>query len=223
MAIFTASLFEFIGEVFIYVLAFVALLVLIALLQLVVSMRVHKFVFPRFQSVLLDLLHPIIRALFDIFRLDPDQLDALDIRLKNIINEEAFAKTPVQDRIIVLPQCLRSIECPAQLSSKDGIQCAECGRCSIDAFKRDAEELGYKLYIVPGGTFVRRIIQDRRPKAVLGAGCFPDLIEGMRASEKAGIIPQGVLLDTLGCVETRVSWDRLYDKLYLGIARRQEL
>ncbi len=73
------------------------------------------------------------------------------------------------------------------------------------------------MYVVPGGTFVRRIIEQSRPKAVLGVGCFADLIEGMKAAEMAGIIPQGVLLDTLGCIETVVQWNVLRQKLYLGL------
>ena len=212
-----ASLFSFIGELVIYFIIIIIFLVLFVIGQLIISMKKHRFLLPRFQSFLLDLFHPIIRALFEVVRMDPSKLDILDIKLKNIINEEAFSKTPVEDRIVVLPQCLRSIECPAQLSSKDGIQCIGCGLCNIEDFKKEAEQLGYMVYIVPGGTFVRRIIEGSRPQAVLGVGCFADLIEGMKASEKAGIVPQGVLLETLGCIETVVNWDLLREKLYLGL------
>ena len=213
----STSVFHFVGEIVIYLIIIIIFLVLFVIGQLAISMKKHRFLLPRFQSFLLDLFHPIIRALFEIVRMDPEKLDVLDIKLKNIINEEAFSKTPVHERIVVLPQCLRSIECPAQLSSKDGIQCIGCGLCNIEEFKKEAEQLGYMVYIVPGGTFVRRIIEQSRPKAVLGVGCFADLIEGMKAAEMAGIVPQGVLLDTLGCIETVVQWSVLRQKLYLGL------
>ncbi|MBN1786146.1 MAG: DUF116 domain-containing protein [Candidatus Methanofastidiosa archaeon] len=149
----------------------------------------------------------------------PDILEEFNIKLKNQASLEEFMKVPPSKRIVVLPQCLRSINCPARLSARDGIKCLECGKCKIMEFVSKAEELGYKVFVVPGGTFVKRIIIKERPKAVIGVGCFPDLVEGMKIAARARIAAQGVLLETSGCIETIVDWNKLYDKLYLGLNR----
>ncbi|HEC95641.1 MAG TPA: DUF116 domain-containing protein, partial [Euryarchaeota archaeon] len=89
--------------------------------------------------------------------------------------------------------------------------------CYIQEFKEKTEPLGYKVFIVPGGTFVKRILKGIKPKAVLGVACFNDLFEGIRICEKAKIPVQGVLLKTTGCVETIVDWDEVWEKVLLGV------
>ncbi len=213
------SLFQIIGEAVFYLLIIIILLVVIGLLQFIISIHTKIFIFPTFQSFLIDTLHPIFKGIMILLKIKPNTIDLLDIQLKNRINENKFSKTDLKKRIVVLPQCLRSISCPAKLSSKYGINCAGCKKCPIDDFKLNAEQLGYKVFIVPGGTFVQRIVKMEHPKAVLGVGCFADLAEGMKAVQNAGIAVQGVLLETLGCIETKLDWNELYEKLYLGVNR----
>lgn len=222
MAIFTASLFEFIGEVFIYVLAFIALLVLIALLQLVVSMRVHKFVFPRFQSVLLDLLHPIIRALFDIFRLDAAERveqhalgdDPCLFRCAHALDEVGKAsrsKHCLRPAVLDNPSHKRAAGDNVEFVAKflrislEGVNGAPATFCALDAVLRG--KLGWALDGTQAlGEDDDAVLHRRFGKRLLVDNVLETDVQGVE----------------LVWVETRISWDRLYDKLYLGIARRQE-
>ena len=61
-----------------------------------------------------------------------------------------------------MPQCLRSVQCPAKLTP-EGIMCIDCGRCGIGEAKRYAEGMGYKFFVVPGSSFIKRIIKKYRP------------------------------------------------------------
>ncbi|RZN47094.1 DUF116 domain-containing protein [archaeon] len=220
MSPFTGSFFQLVGEIVVYLFLVLLILVVIGLMQFLVSLRVGKFIFPSFLSFLVDTFNPIFKKVFELLRLEPSVIDELDVSLKNNIHKRRFSDTSVDERLVVLPQCLRSINCPAKLSAKDGISCQRCGKCTIDQFMEQAETLGYHVFIVPGGTFVRRIIANERPRAVLGVGCATDLLEGMQTAQHAGIAVQGVLLDTTGCIETCVKWDKIYDKLYLGLDQR---
>ncbi|MHC1605005.1 MAG: DUF116 domain-containing protein [Candidatus Methanofastidiosia archaeon] len=212
----TIELYEIVGKIVFYIFLFIILLVIIGLIQFIVSIRTKKFIFPSFQSFLIDTFHPIFKTLFEMVGLRPHIIDEMDVELKNLINEEKFAKTPMDRRIVVLPQCLRSISCPAKLSSERGIECLSCGKCKIKEFKKEAEELQYRLFIVPGGTFVGRILKKEKPEAVIGVGCFADLVEGIKAAQSTGVPVQGVLLGSIGCVETIVDWIDLREKLHLG-------
>ena len=171
--------------------------------------------------MLIDAFYPILRGLMDLFKLPSSIIEEFDIGLKNRISEKKFISTPVSERIIVLPQCLRSLKCPAKLSAEEGLVCKGCGSCQIDDFFKKAESLGYRMFVVPGGTFVKRIIINERPKAVIAVACFVDLVEGIKIAERAGIAAQGILLETTGCVETTVNWEKVYDKLYLGLEGKE--
>jgi hypothetical protein len=80
--------------------------------------------------------------------------------------------------MVFMPQCLRNKNCPARLTS-EGIKCVECGQCVISTVKKKAEGLGYKFFIVPGGSFIRRIAREHRPKAIVGVACRPEVKEGL--------------------------------------------
>jgi len=211
------SFYEIIGLVALILITFLILLIVFGLVQLFISMRINRFILPSLQSFLLDSFYSVFESAFNIFNIPSDVLEEWSITLKNHASREQFIKAPVSRRIVVLPQCLRSINCPAHLSAKDGIKCLDCGKCFIKDFRKKAEDIGYKVFIVPGGTFVKRIIIKEKPLAVIGVGCFPDLVEGMKISKRAGIAAQGVLLETSGCIETVIDWNKLYDKLYLGL------
>ena len=64
---------------------------------------------------------------------------------KNAEHAEAFARVPYAERLLLLPQCLRSSEnCQAE---EHGVsyECARCGACSIDAIIAEAERLAQMI------------------------------------------------------------------------------
>ncbi|MEA1994510.1 MAG: DUF116 domain-containing protein [Euryarchaeota archaeon] len=212
-----AVTFDLIGKIAIFLLFFLFSLIVFGVVLFLISFKTGRYFLPGIFSGLIDAFHSPIRYIVEKVGLNPKYLNAIIVDVKNSINAEKFKKAPVGERVIVLPQCLRSIDCPAKLSSKKGIYCIGCGLCYIGEFKEKTEALGYRVFILPGGTFVKRILKRLKPQAVLGVACFKDVFEGMRICEKAGIPVQGVLLKTTGCVETLVDWDEIWEKVYLGV------
>jgi len=146
---------------------------------------------------------------------DEKELFQLYVKTKNTAFKEKFAATPHRERILLLPQCLRSRECPAKLGEY-GYECQECGKCNIKEVIHMAKTLGYKdAFIIPGGSIVAKILAKARPKACLGVACLKELVLASFACEKIGIIGQGVALLRDGCVETLVDWKSLNDTLHL--------
>jgi len=209
--------FEIIGEIAIIILILLISLIIFGVLLFLISFKTGKYPLSGIFSGLIDAFYSPIRFIVEKIGLDPKYFNSILVDVKNSINRDSFKKVPPKERVIVLPQCLRSIKCPAKLSSVNGIECTKCGLCYIKEFKEKTEALGYKVFIVPGGTFVKRILKRVKPKAVLGVACFYDLFEGIRICEKARIPVQGVLLKTTGCVETIVDWDDVWEKVLLGV------
>lgn len=136
---------------------------------------------------------------------DEKELFQLYVDTKNKASKSEFAATPYTERILFLPQCLRSKDCPAELTEL-GYVCQGCGRCGIEGVIREAKRLGYKdVFILPGGSVVEKILVKEKPTACLGVACLKELMLGSFACEKFGVAAQGVPLLRDGCVKDRKS------------------
>ncbi len=139
-------------------------------------------------------------------------IDDVGVRLRNYINRQKFLRVPPNERFIFMPQCVRSTECPAKLTP-EGIKCVDCGRCKVGDAKKYAEGLGYRFFIVPGSSFIKRIMKKYRPKAIVGVGCQMEIKEGLDLCYSYDIPALGVPLTQSGCVSTTLDWEKFYDKL----------
>ncbi|UCC34005.1 MAG: DUF116 domain-containing protein, partial [Candidatus Bathyarchaeota archaeon] len=147
---------------------------------------------------------------------DEKDLFQLYVETKNKAYRSKFAATPYSERILFLPQCLRSKDCQAELSEY-GYNCQGCGKCRIERVILEAKSLGYKdIFILPGGSVSKKILVKEKPNALLGVACLKELMLGSFACEKFGIAGQGVALLKDGCVNTEVDWRILNDYMHLN-------
>ena len=149
---------------------------------------------------------------------DENRVIELYVQAKNGASRDRFAKIPYQDRILLLPQCLRSRECPAK-PGEDGYQCVRCGRCNLGLLIDEAERLGYKkAMIISGGSVVPKAFAMLKPKGCLGVGCFKELMMGSFVCERHGIVGQGLPLLKDGCLETDLDWSCLRSMLHMHLS-----
>lgn len=145
-----------------------------------------------------------------------DMTDKLFTSMKNHLNKDGFIKIPYSERSLFLPQCLRNADkCTAKMDGV-GYICKHCGACSISNIKQFAEELGYEVYVVPGGSMVLKIIANTKPKAVVGVACDFELGEAFEKLASLNIWYQGVPLLKDGCKNTAVDVEKL-----LGILKNK--
>lgn len=150
---------------------------------------------------------------------DEKRLLDLYVKTKNAAYKDKFSFTPFSERVLLLPQCLRSRNCIAKRTSY-GYECVSCGRCKISQAVKMAKKLGYKgIFIISGGTVVNTIIKKERPKACLAVACLHELVLGSLFTEKMGIVAQGVQLAKDGCVDTILDWTKLNSAMRLSIKR----
>ena len=145
------------------------------------------------------------------------ELFQLYVETKNRSLIQSFASTPYNERVLMLPQCLRAKDCPAEMG-KYGYECQQCGRCSITKIMHLTKDLGYKgAFILPGGSLAKKILFELKPKASLGVACSKELVLGSYLCEKMGVIGQGVALLRDGCINTLVDMKRLKDALNINL------
>ena len=205
-----------IGEItFFLILGMVLAAVALAIIA-TASITRGKFYLPRILIPGMVLLEGLVKAFCKLLGLDDKDLITFFITLRNTMNTKAFSGTPVEQRAIFLPQCLRSAECPAHLTP-EGLKCRRCGRCSVGENTAWLEGLGYRVFIVPGSTFIKRMVKKYRPKAIIGVGCLMEVKDGIDMSDRIGITAIGVVNFKDGCVETVADWAGVRDAALLGI------
>ncbi len=204
------SLFQIIGQIVVYAAIILLIIAVLGSLLIVYSFKTERFIFPKFMLFSISILENIVKALFRLMRMDDTIVDNVGISLKNKVSLKKFKTTPVDKRLIFFPQCLRALDCPSKLGS-EGIQCIYCGNCQIAKAKRCAEEKGYKVFIVPGSSFIKRLVRKHKPEAILGVGCLTEIKDGLEMCEKMDLFGVGLTLEKAGCIATVLDWDKFYD------------
>lgn len=204
--------FYLIGEAVVALALAILVISLLGSVLILYSFKTGHFFAARLMLICIVLLESVIKALFWVARADDSIVDDVGVRLRNYINKKEFKKISPKDKFIFMPQCVRSVDCPAKLTP-EGIKCIACGRCGVGEAKKRAEDLGYKFFIVPGSSFIKRIIKKYRPRAIIGIGCQMEIKEGLDLCHNYGIPALGVPLSKAGCVSTTLDWDSFYDAI----------
>lgn len=215
------QVYLFVGKAVVLALVVSFLLSLVIALLVGISFKTGRYFLARPMLIGISLLESLVKAIFWLARADDKIVDDVGISLMNYINRGKFYATPVKERFVFMPQCLRSVDCPAKLTP-EGITCVGCGRCGMGEAKRLAESMGYRFFVVPGSSFIKRIIQRYRPKGIVGVGCEMEIKEGLILCHSHGIPAIGVPLTTAGCVSTTLDWEKLYDVLLQRSCKEQK-
>jgi len=167
-----------------------------------------KIIFPRIVLTLAGATESVVESILAFMGVGSEWLVKVLIRLRNTVGIRNFKKTEFTDRAIFVPQCIRHKDCPAA-SGYEGLHCVSCGRCSVAELKKDADKLGYKFFIAPGSSLVKRMTKKYSPHAAIGLGCLFEIKEFLELMSKMKVDAQGVLLETSGCVETTYSLEKM--------------
>jgi hypothetical protein len=193
--------------------------ILLAFVLVVISLysiKKGKLYFPGFLKAGLVFVEGTMKSFFRLLGLEDREMLAFFIKLHNQMNKNAFEKIPIAERAIFLPQCLRSSRCPAHLTP-EGLKCRSCGQCTIGQTHLLLEKMGYRIFVVPGSSFIKRMVKKYRPKAIIGVGCLSEVKEGIDMADKMGLSVMGVVTAKEGCVETLVNWADVYEVATLGV------
>ena len=201
-----------IGQIAVVLILCILVFNILALALGIYSLRKKKIIFPKFILFMLYLFYSPIKWLFSVFSINEFLVDEILIEIQNAINLEKFKKQD-ERRIVLLPQCLRSSHCRARCDPLYGFICSGCGRCDIGAILTEAEKRKFKVFVIPGSSFVKKIFKEYKPTSCIGIACPVELSESM---QKTSVIPtQGIFLSKDGCFETKVNVSEVIAKMEL--------
>jgi uncharacterized protein len=205
-----------IGELTIIIIVGALITAFVLVIISLYSIKKKRLYFPTLIKSGLVFLESLMKGMFRLFGLEDRELYTFLIKLINSMNSTGFASIPVAERAIFIPQCLRSSKCPAHLTP-EGLKCRNCGQCNVGEARLLLERIGYKVFIVPGSSFIKRMVKKYRPKAIIGVGCLSEVKEGLEMADKIGLVVMGVVTLKEGCVETIANWQDIYEIAVLGI------
>ncbi|MDL2247084.1 DUF116 domain-containing protein, partial [Methanobrevibacter sp. OttesenSCG-928-K11] len=195
------SLYQLLGQSLVAVVLILVFLFILALALGKVLIKKDILIFPQLIIFVLDVFYSPLKRIAKALKFDESLIDHIGVEVRNNVNRQKFLKIPPEKKLIFLPHCLRHRECEAILK-ETGLVCTSCGKCSIGVIMDKATPMGYKLFIVPGSSFVKKIARENKFKSVVGIACYEDLNQIMMSLSE--FHPQGVVLSRTGCYETKV-------------------
>jgi geranylgeranyl pyrophosphate synthase len=128
---------------------------------------------------------------------------------------DQVAAVPPHRRLLLLPHCLKHAEgCPADYD-QFGLDCKQCGACSIADFRTQAEEMGYKVLVAEGSPIVMKIIISGYVDAIVGVACLNVLEKAIDKVLLAGIPSMAVPLLSSDCRNTSVDEDWVQEIIHV--------
>ncbi|MGP8322019.1 MAG: DUF116 domain-containing protein [Methanosarcinaceae archaeon] len=203
--------YEFLGKLFVCLAAAVFILTAIALVLGAYSFRKHKIIFPNFILFMLYLFYAPAKWICRVFFIKEEIVDEILIEIRNAVMLDRFKHTK-ERRAVILPQCMRNPKCRARCDPIVGYECNRCGMCDIARIAEAADKYDFKVFVVPGDSFVRKILKSYNPGACLGVACYVELTESMQSVSKFMPV-QGICLIRDGCYDTKVDVDEVIKKM----------
>ncbi|MFW5902285.1 MAG: DUF116 domain-containing protein [archaeon] len=143
--------------------------------------------------------------------------DLVDIHVRNLSQRKDFKET--SKRALFLPHCSRKhMDDKCQANFNKELSSYECTHCSPDCLvnkaTKIAEENGYDVYVLPGGSCIPKIIKNRDYEGIVGVACPNEIKMGEDYLDEIGIPHQAVPLLKNGCSDTKFNletFERLLD------------
>ncbi len=138
--------------------------------------------------------------------------DLVDIHFRNISNRERFQKA--KKRALFLPHCSRKYmdgRCKAIFD--EDVPSYRCAHCSPDCLVNKstvlANQRGYDVYVLPGGTCLPQILERNSYDGVVGVACSQELKQVEELLKYKNLPGQAVFLIKNGCANTKFNIESL--------------
>ncbi len=201
------------------VLGFIAFGVFLLILTLIRGKEI--FLAQRLRWVVVKVLFPLMIIVGRLLGMSRDKVQQSFIAVNNQLVRSNLGSVRPDRLLILLPHCIQLNDCNVKITG-DVHRCKGCGKCEIKDLVAIADKNGVDLSVATGGTLARRIIKEKRPKAIIAVACERDLTSGIVDSYPLPVI--GILNDRpFGpCINTRVDMKDVIEALEFFVGAKHE-
>ena len=138
--------------------------------------------------------------------------DLINANIKNSLHKKHFLET--NKRVLFLPHCCRKYmdsRCKADFDSETASYlCRHCSKdCQVHKATLLAKKENYDVYVLPGGSCVKKIFQKNSYEGVVGVACTEEIGLATKILEQFNIATQNIPLIKNGCSGTRFNFETL--------------
>lgn len=200
-------------------LGFIAFGVFLLILTLIRGKEI--FLSQRLRWVVVKILFPLMVPVGRLFGISRDKVQQSFIAVNNQLVRSNAGKIRPDRLMILLPHCIQISDCNIKITG-DVHRCKGCGKCEIKELVAIADRNGVDLSVATGGTLARRIILEKRPKAIIAVACERDLTSGIVDCYPLPVI--GILNERPHgpCINTRVDMDDVKEALEIFTGTPQD-
>ncbi len=144
-----------------------------------------------------------------------EYIDFTIVLIGNEAWRETIKATPINRRLLLLPQCLKNNATCQGVFDELGLNCAGCKGCLIDDILIDAEKRGYATLVAEGTTVALGLVEEGAIDAVIGVSCMPVLQRSFKPVSNAAVPVIGLPLMYDGCDNTKIDNKWLLDEIKL--------
>lgn len=148
-------------------------------------------------------------------KISEEYIDFTIVLLGNESWRKTVKATPMNRRLLLLPQCLKDNTSCKGVFDELGLKCAGCKACPIDNILIEAEELGYATLVAEGTTVAVGLVEEGAIDAVIGVSCMPVLQRSFEPVSNAAVPVIGLPLMYDGCENTKIDIKWLLDEIRL--------
>jgi uncharacterized protein len=138
--------------------------------------------------------------------------DLIDLQAVNITERGKFLQT--KKRALFLPHCSRKFmdnRCKATFNADvPSYKCAHCSEdCLVNKASRFAEEKGYDVFLLPGGSCIPKILKTSSYEGVVGIACGEEMRIMAPFLKSMDVAGQAIPLIKNGCANTIFNMETL--------------
>ena len=140
------------------------------------------------------------------------------IMLNNMLWEDYFAHIPKEQRLLLLPICLRNHEHCKAASDELGLICEQCGSCVIPEITEKAENFGLNVLVAESSSSVGEWVERGELQGIIGVSCLNSLEKAFASMLRHAIPGIAIPLIADGCKDTDFDLSALDEALNIGEA-----
>ena len=138
------------------------------------------------------------------------------VMLNNALWETCFAHIPKEQRLLLLPFCLRNYEqCEAPRDDL-GLLCNQCGKCDVPNLSQQADDLGMPVLVAESSAMVAEWVERGEIQAIVGVSCLDSLRKAWPGMFRHAIPGIAVPLTKDGCRDSEFDLAFLNDAIALA-------
>lgn len=132
----------------------------------------------RMRGLIVKVIYPLTLFAGTLFRIPRETIQESFVEVNNQLVRSRRIRIKHDRLLLLMPHCIQNNECRMRVTG-DIRNCERCGQCKIPDLIDLGEEYGVDIFVATGGTLARRLIQEKRPQAVVAVACKRDLTSGI--------------------------------------------